>query len=216
MEPSDTVDKVVVIGAGGHGRVCAEAALAAGLQVLAFCDAAMDTGTSVNGIEVVKAESVARLADRFDFADTGLVVALGNNDTRMELIAEADDLGFALPTIIHPSAVVSPSAVIEPGTVVIANSVVNANSRIGRGCILNTACSIDHDNVLADGVQICPGVRSAGTVTIGEKTFVGTGAVITPGVTIGRGVHIMAGALVIGDIADDKQVRRFASRPDPS
>lgn len=216
MEPSAAVHKIAVIGAGGHGRVCAEAALAAGFQVVAFCDAAMDTGSSVNGIEVLKAESVAQVADRFDFSDTGVVVAIGNNGTRMELIAEAENLGFALPAIIHPSAVISPSAVIEPGSTIIANSVVNANSHVGRGCILNTACSIDHDNVLADGVQICPGVRSAGTVTIGEKTFVGTGAIITPGVTIGRGVHIAAGALVPSDIADGEHVRRFPSRPEPS
>lgn len=208
--------KIVVIGAGGHGRVCAEAALAAGFKVLAFCDAAMDTGSSVNGIEVLKAESVAQVAERFDVSETGVVVAIGDNDTRMKLIAEAEALGHALPVITHPSAIISPSAVIEPGTVVIANSVVNANSHVGRGCILNTACSIDHDNVLADGVQICPGVRSAGTVTIGEKTFVGTGAIITPGVTIGREVHIAAGALVTSDIADGEHVRRFPSRPEPS
>jgi len=216
MEPKGTVDKIVVIGAGGHGRVCAEAAQAAGFEVLAFCDAALETGSSVNGIEVLQAATAAEIVKKFGAADTGAVVAIGDNDTRMKLIDEAESLGLTLPAIIHPSAIISPSADIGPGTVVIANSVVNANARVGRGCILNTACSIDHDNMLADGVQICPGVRSAGAVTIGEKTFVGTGAVITPGVTIGREVHIMAGALVISDIADGKQVRRFASRPDPS
>ena len=45
---------------------------------------------------------------------------------------------------------------------VVAQAAVNANARIGRGCILNTACSIDHDNVLEEGVQICPGVHAAG------------------------------------------------------
>lgn len=205
--------KVLVIGAGGHGRVCAETAMAAGFQVRALCDAALETGSSVNGIEVFKADTVASIAETFDCSDTGIIVAIGDNDTRMKHLTEAEGLGFALPAIIHPSAVVSPSADIGPGTVVIANCVVNANAKIGKGCILNTACSIDHDNVLEDGVQICPGVRSAGTVTFGEKAFVGTGAIIVPGVTIGRRAHVAAGALVVSDVADNEKIGRFPSRP---
>jgi sugar O-acyltransferase (sialic acid O-acetyltransferase NeuD family) len=205
--------KVVVLGAGGHGRVCAETAVAAGFEVRAFCDAALETGSSVNGIEVFEADTVARMSETFDSSDVGIVVAIGDNDTRMKLLGEAESLGYALPVIVHPSAVMSPSAEIGPGTVVIANSVVNANARIGKGCILNTACSIDHDNVLEDGVQICPGVRSAGTVTFGEKAFIGTGAILVPGVRIGRDAHVAAGALVISDVADNQKIGRFPSRP---
>lgn len=197
---------LVIAGAGGHARVCADVAAASGFRVAAFCGAAPVAGPANDGISVVKAATIAEIAAQFAPAQYGLFVAIGDNDTRMRMLGEAQKSGFALPALVHPSAVISPSAVLGPGSVAVAGSVVNAGAIVGRGCILNTACSIDHDNVLADGVQICPGVRSAGDVQFGERAFVGTGAVIVPGVRIGEGAHIAAGALVISDVGDGERV----------
>lgn len=209
------VADIVVWGAGGHGRVCAETAQAAGYNVVAFCDAdAKKAGTSINGIAVVRAETAADLARDFDTSRTGLVIAVGNNATRMRLLAESGAAGFSLPAVVHPSAVVSPSAELGAGTVVVAMSVINANAKVGKGCILNTGCSIDHDNILEDGVQICPGVRSAGNVQFGENAFVGTGAAIVPGVRVGRRARVAAGTLVISDVGECEKVGRLASRPE--
>lgn len=207
------MSELVIFGAGGHGRVCAEVAFAAGHAVKAFCDPAEGLGAKVNGIPVIASDSVADLAARHSPDDVEVFVAIGDNDRRMVLVREAQNAGFGLATLIHPSAVISPSAQISPATVVIANCVVNANSRIGVGCILNTGCSVDHDNILADGVQICPGVRAAGNVQFGENAFVGTGAVLVPGVRVGAGAYIAAGALVISDVDAGQRVGRFPSRP---
>lgn len=205
---------LVIFGAGGHGRVCAEVAQTSGRAVSAFCDPGTGLGAAVNGIPVIASDSVAGLAEIHAPQDTEIFVAIGDNDRRMALIGEACQAGFVLATLIHPSAVISPSAEIGPATVVMANCVVNANSRIRAGCILNTACSVDHDNVLADGVQICPGVRAAGNVHFGEKAFVGTGAVLVPGVRVGAGAYIGAGCVVAGDVSPGEKIRRFLSRPE--
>lgn len=203
---------LVILGAGGHGRVCAEVAVAAGHAVTAFCDAATGLGSHVNGIPVIGSDSVSELMSRHSPDTTDVFVAIGDNDRRMALLMEAERAGFGVATLLHPSAVISPSAEIGPGTVAMANCVVNANSRIGRGCILNTACSVDHDNVLSDGVQICPGVRAAGNVHFGEKAFAGTGAIFVPGVQIGAGAYIAAGCLVASNVEAGAKVRRFPSR----
>ena len=208
-----TKPELVIVGAGGHARVCAEVATAAGFRVAAFCDAVGAESSAINGIKGVPASAIADIAAQFDPAQYALFVAIGDNDTRMKLIAEAENSGYALPSLLHPSAVISPSAEIGPGTVAAANCVVNANAVVGKGCILNTACSLDHDNVLEDGVQICPGVRSAGDVRYGERAFVGTGAILVPGVRIGREAHIAAGALVIGNVGEGEKIGRFPSRP---
>lgn len=204
--------RIIIVGAGGHGRVCAEVAAASGLEVMAFCDAAGGLDAVINGIAVVKAGDISAVTGLFNPSEHVLFVAIGDNDARMRLMADAGSSGFSLPALVHPSAVISPTAEIGAGTVIAANSVVNANAHIGKGCILNTACSVDHDNVLEDGVQICPGVRSAGNVHFGEKAFVGTGAIIVPGVKVGREAHIAAGALLISDVADNQRVGRFPSR----
>ena len=78
--------------------------------------------------------------------------------------------------------------------------IVNANAKVGRYCVLNTACSIDHDNVLDDGVQIAPGVRSAGNVHFGAMAFIGIGASLIPGVVVGTAAVVGAGAVVTENV----------------
>lgn len=203
---------VIIFGAGGHGRVCAEVAEAARFRVAGFVDASKTEGDVINGIPVVGSE-LRDLLGQFPPGDTGVFVALGDNDRRAGLVREAETLGFGLPALIDPTAVVSKSAEIGDASVIIATAVVNANSRIGRGCIINTGASVDHDNVLADFVQISPGVRSAGGVSFGERAFVGTGAIIIPGVKIGRGAIVAAGATVIRDVEDGARVVGSPARP---
>ena len=94
-----------------------------------------------------------------------------------------------------------------------ANVVVNANARVGAHCILNTACTIDHDGDLADGVQIGPGVHAAGDVAFGERSLVGVGASLIPGVRIGREAVVGAGAVVTKNVPDGVTVAGVPARP---
>lgn len=196
---------LVIVGAGGHGRVCADVAQAAGFEVVGFCDSAMTKGQKINGITVIGAEAADAAA--LGAAETPQIfVAVGDNERRLELLDQSQKLGFACAKLIHPSAILSPSCEIGEGTVVVAGAVVNANARIGRGCILNTACSLDHDNILNDGVQICPGAHAAGGVTFGARAFVGTGASIIPNISIGARAIVAAGAVVTTDVPDGMSV----------
>lgn len=202
---------LLIIGAGGHGRVCAEIAQAMDFRVVGFCDAAMKAGAQVNGIPVV-ASSLEEAFSRGRITGAAVFVALGDNARRMELLDEAHGRGLDCPALVHPSAVVSPSCVVGPGSVLVAMAVANANTHIGRGCILNTACTVDHDNRLADGAQLCPGVHAAGNVTIGPRAFIGTGAVIIPGMTIGANAVVAAGAVVTANVADSEHVAGVPAR----
>lgn len=206
------VGKLIIVGAGGHGRVCAEIAQAAGFSVAGFCDAGKRVGEEINTIPVV-GKGPGDLPPSLGPSDAALFVAVGDNARRADLVAEAVSLGYALPALIHPSAIVSETAVVGEGSVLMPAVVVNANSRIGRGCIVNTAASLDHDNELADFVQICPGVRSAGTVQYGAGAFVGTGAVVIPGVRVGKAAIVAAGATVIRDVPDEARVAGVPATP---
>jgi pimeloyl-ACP methyl ester carboxylesterase len=77
--------------------------------------------------------------------------------------------------------------------------VINTSSRIGRFAIINTGASVDHDNLIKDGVHISPGCHLAGNVISREDAFI----VITPRCQIGTRAAIGAGAAVISDIAPD-------------
>lgn len=196
---------LVIVGAGGHGRVCAEIARAAGWRVEGFCDIGKTAGELVNGLPVL-APGLAQLRAIHPPGQVHVFIAIGENGRRLSQMQGALALGYELARLLHPNALVSPSAEVGVGTVLMPGVIINANTRVGRACIVNTAASLDHDTMLEDGVQICPGVRSAGTVRYGAGAFVGTGAVIIPGVSIGASAVVGAGAVVIRDVPEGATV----------
>lgn len=189
--------QLLIIGAGGHGSVVADAALSSGAwRSVAFVD---DTSglSRVLGYEVVAGTAdLARLASSYSQA----VVAIGNARVRLTLLDQLQTFGFELPSIVHPSASVSRFATLGPATVVMAQAAINPRATIGRGCIVNTGATVDHDCVLADGVHVCPGVNLAGDVRIGARSWVGIGSSVKQGIRIGGDVTIGAGAVVVSDI----------------
>lgn len=203
--------QLIIIGAGGHGLVCAEIAARCGYAVSGFCDSNLALGEWISGVPVI-AEDDERLLAEWT-GEAHLFVALGNNARRVEVGELAQQNGIALATLIDPSAIVSDSAEVGAGSVVMANVVISANTRIGAHCILNTACTIDHDGNLADGVLIGPGVHAADDVTFGERSLVGVGASLLPGVRVGYEAVVGAGAAVIADVADGATVAGVPARP---
>ncbi len=203
--------QLIIIGAGGHARACAEIAARCGFTVVGFCDPARALGEWINGVPVIAEDDERLLAEWTK--DTQLFVALGNNARRVELGELAQEQGIELATLADPTTVVSTSAETGAGSVLMANVVVNANTRVGAHCILNTACTIDHDGDLADGVQIGPGVHTAGGVRFAEKALAGVGASLVPGVRVGREAIVGAGAVVTEDVPDRITVAGVPARP---
>ncbi len=196
---------LVIVGAGGHGRVCAEIAAAAGWTVAGFLDASRPAGEIVNGHPVL-GRSLGEIRNTHPSGKAQVFIAVGDNHRRKALFEGAAALGYEVAALVHPAASVSPTASVGAGSVLMAGTIVNANSSIGRYCIVNTASSLDHDNVLEDGVQICPGVRSAGGVRYRALAFIGTGASIIPGIEIGAHAIVGAGSVVIRDVPEDAKV----------
>ncbi len=191
---------LLIIGGGGHGKVVADAALEQGdWQQIVFLD---DRYPSLD--VVLDWPVVARIADAGSYRDkfVDAVIAVGDNKRRLELLGMARDLGFGLPVIRHPDAVISRSADIGAGTVVFAQSAVNAAARLGEGCIVNTGATIDHDCVLADGVHVSPGAHLGGGVRVGRRSWIGIGACVREMSVIGEQVTVGAGAAVVGNIPD--------------
>ena len=81
-----------------------------------------------------------------------------------------------------------------------AGVVINTGSRIGRFVIVNTGATVDHDNLIEDGVHISPGCHLSGRTTIGKYAFLGTGVVTIPDVVVGERAVVGAGAVVIRNV----------------
>jgi sugar O-acyltransferase (sialic acid O-acetyltransferase NeuD family) len=189
---------LLIVGAGGHGRVLAEAAMTMERwRMIAFLDDSPGL-TRVLGHDVIgRCVELERLRGQFQDAAIGI----GDARTRLSLLERSQQLGFHLPVIAHRSAVLSPSAAIGAGTVVFAQAAVNAGASIGAGCIINTGATVDHDCRLGAGVHVCPGVSLAGNVHIGERCWIGIGSCVKQGIAIADDVTVGAGAAVVSNVA---------------
>jgi sugar O-acyltransferase (sialic acid O-acetyltransferase NeuD family) len=197
--------KLLIAGAGGHGRVVAEAALAS----RAFSSAAfLDDRFPMGGATIEEWPILGSLDQLEELSSTFQAFAAGIGDPalRISLLGRARKSGLRCAPIIHPTASVSTHCSIGEGTVVIAGACINVGVRIGEACIINTGASVDHDCVLAEAVHICPGAHLAGDVQIGPRTWFGIGAVARQGIRIGADAAIGAGAVVIRDVPDNATV----------
>lgn len=188
------MNRLIIIGASGHGKVVADIAKLSGYTDIAFLDDAP-------GLELVSGYPVLGAVSAFSaYLQDDFFVAIGNSDIRRRIQDEIASSGARLVTLIHPSAVVAQDVVIGEGTAVMAGAVINPSVRIGRGCIVNTSASVDHDCVIGDFSHISVGAHLAGTVSIGDGTWVGIGAVVSNNISICSDCMIGAGAVVVKSI----------------
>lgn len=186
-------DKIVIIGASGHGKVIADIAKLNGYKEIVFLDD--DMSKHKNGLYDVVGTSkdIGSYKDEYD-----CIIAIGNNTIREKIYHDLKEIKQTV--LIHPSAVIDKTVVIEEGTVVMANAVINADTKIGKGCIINTAATVDHDCIIGEFVHISPGVHIAGTVHIENRTWIGIGSSVVNNLTICNDCIIGAGSTVVKDI----------------
>lgn len=186
--------RLIIIGAGGHGKVVADIALRCGYFDISFVDD--HVSSECMGFPIIgKCDELIGYND----GKTDFIIAVGDNATRKH-IAEAYDLKWA--TLIHPSAQIGSNVTIGEGTVVMANAVINACASIGTHCIVNSGAIVEHDNVLSDYVHISPNVSLGGMVQVGSQTHICIGAVVINNINICSNVKVGAGSVIIDSIEE--------------
>lgn len=184
--------EVIVIGAGGHGKVIADIIEKSGDKVLGFLDDGSEQ-KQVFGYPVL-----GKTADCNKYKDKEFFIAIGNNSVRKKIAKDNADLKFY--TAIHPNAVISRGVEIGVGTCIMAGCVINADTKIGKHSIINSGSVVEHDNVLADFVHLSPGAVLCGTVRVGECTHIGAGVTVKNNISITSETVIGVGAAVASNI----------------
>ncbi|MDF2179792.1 acetyltransferase [Aliiglaciecola sp. CAU 1673] len=192
--------KLVIIGAGGHGKVAADCAeQQGGFSSIIFLDQGGSEHKDYPWPILDKPENFARFID----GNSSFFVAIGHNASRDRWTQALIAGNAPLATLIHPTAVISAHSQIGAGTLVCARAVVNPFTSIGISCIVNTSAIIEHDCKVNDLVHVAPGSCLAGNVEVGRASFIGIGTSIVPGIKLGANVQIGAGAAVTKDIKDN-------------
>ncbi|WP_430468003.1 acetyltransferase [Winogradskyella ouciana] len=197
---------ILIYGASGHAKMIVDIIQKNNTHnFLGFIDSYKPINDDVYGFKVLgNLELLPSLIKKFDI--DGIVIGIGNNDTRLlaykNIIDVAPNLEF-IP-IVHPSAILANDIIIPEGTVVMPGAIVNANAKVGKFCLLNTKSSLGHDSIMSDFSSLASGATIGGNVKIGFCSTICLSASVAQNITIGDYTTIGGGALVLKPIGDHK------------
>lgn len=194
---TDARKPLLIIGAGGHALACIDVIEQEGrFAVAGLVGRRTDVGGRVLDYPVVASdEDLAGLATHIPHA----LIAVGHIQTaevRARLYSAAQAAGFSLPTIVSPRAYVSRHAQIGAGTLVMHGAVVGPGVRVGVNCIVNTRSHIEHGVIIGDHVHVSTAAVLNGDVKVGNRSFIGSGALVIEGASIPDGSVVPMGSHV--------------------
>lgn len=160
---------LLILGAGGHGRVVRETAEA--MKCFNKIDF-LDDNTECE-IAIGLCKDYKEYINKYYYA----FPAFGNNELRMKWLNTLMNEGFQIPTLIYPNAFISPEAKIAEGSIVGAKAAVNTNAVIERGCIISIGAIIDHDCIVREGCHINAGAIVKANSTVDKLSKVDAGTV---------------------------------------
>jgi UDP-perosamine 4-acetyltransferase len=197
--------KIVIIGAGEHARVIADAIRCSQTATLVgFVDASPALqGKTISGAPVLGTdEDLAALfaAQDYSHAVIGIGLLRGGKGARNRLAERLEALKIPAATIIHPRAIIAQDVSIGVGTVVMAGVIINTGAKVGQHVILNSGAIIEHDCQIGSFSHIAPGAILCGGVKVGSSSLIGPGAVCNLHIAIGDQATIGAGSVVIQPI----------------
>lgn len=190
------MNRLLIIGASGHGKVAADIAKKRGYEKIAF----LDDDSSVEHCGEYKV--IGKTKEAMRWPEDDFVVALGDAIIRERIMENLEKHFLKMISLIHPAAVVADDVRIGIGTMIMAGAVINPGTTIGKGCIVNTGATIDHDCRIGDYCHVSVGSHLAGTVSVAARTWIGIGAIVSNNIEISTGCMIGAGAVVVRDIAE--------------
>jgi len=208
------IEGVVIWGGRGQCAVVTDILREIEVPVLAIFDNDIEMTTSYTGLSIRHGRSsfenwIEDREKRGERGQVGCVAAVGGVTSGLARVVLTELMmsrGLIPISVIHRSTIVSGDTDIGSSSQMMANTFVGTGAKIGRCCILNSGSSLDHHSVLGNGVHLGPKSVVPGEELIGDYSFIGANATILPGIRVGTGCIVGAGAVVTHHIADGKTV----------
>jgi len=193
---------VIILGAGGHAKVVAEALSLSGHKILGVVSPGEVKGTRCFGIKVLGNDDVIDSYSSKEILLANGVGSLPGENLRWELAMKFRDKGYEFVNVIHPSAIIAKKVDFEEGVQIMAGSVIQPNVHIGQDSIINTGSKVDHDSFVGKNCHLSPSVTLSGGVFINNSTHIGTGSIVIQNISIGSNCIIAAGSVIYKDICE--------------
>jgi UDP-N-acetylbacillosamine N-acetyltransferase len=191
-----TCQGLLILGFGGHARSVADVALAAGIDALLFIDPNARDGEHFLGHPVLR-EFHGELP-----AGWQCLPAAGDNRRRQQQVETIRKAGWALATLVSPTATIGAGASIAPGSLIAHHAHIGPRATIGAGAIINTGAAVEHECVVGDYVHVSVNATLAGRSRLGDFVFLGAGATVIDAVTVGSDITVGAGGVVVMTIEE--------------
>lgn len=188
------MEDIVLVGFGGHAKSVADCIERQGkYHIVGYTDSedkhvSYDYLGSDNELPFLFNEGIKYAAVGIGYIGRGLL--------REQIYENLKQIGFLLPVIIDPSAIISKTVKIQEGTFVGKGAIVNAGVEIGKMVIVNTRALVEHECILGDFAHVAVGAILCGQVEVGQAAFVGANATIIQCKKINAGTLIPAGTVV--------------------
>lgn len=191
--------KLVILGAGGFAREVALVLRTIGIDH----DGYLSDDLKQHGQKFKYTDCIGSI-DTLDVYDYRFIPGIGSPQLRRKLVERALAKQWcpeaAVSAHAHLASATRRRMMRTHGTVVCAGVSGTVNITIGNYVNVNLNCTLGHDCVIEDYVNLSPGVHISGNVHLEAGVDVGTGAVILPGVRVGAAATIGAGAVVNKDV----------------
>lgn len=192
---------IIILGAGGHAKVLAEALSRSGTPIIG-CVAPEAPAESAPAVPYLGGDAVLERYQKDEVALANGIGSTARPTLRCDVFRRFTALGYRFATIIHPSVVMARDVRLGDGAQLMAGVVIQPGCGIGENTIINTGASIDHDCQIGTDAHLAPGVVLSGGVTVGARAHIGTRAAVIQGISIGADAVIGAGAVVVSDIPE--------------
>jgi sugar O-acyltransferase (sialic acid O-acetyltransferase NeuD family) len=206
LNPSPSVARILVVGAGGFGREVVQwvrgAWPAHGARLAGFLSS--DSQTALAG--ACPLPIIASPSDYEPRPGDGLLLAIGIPETRRRVAESLENRGGVFLTLIHPTAIVASTASIGSGSILCPYSIVSDSARVGRHVLLNYHTSLGHDASAGDFAVLSPYATLGGNAHIDEDVFLGLHASVGPGKRVGARSKVSANSCALSDAPPDSIV----------
>lgn len=199
---------IAIYGAGGFGRevfclIKNINALSPQWEVIGFFDDGKPRGEPVGHYGSV----LGGIAELNDWREPlAVVIAVGSTQSMKRIAAGINNPFVYFPNIIFPGITYADESSISmgKGNIIQRASFFSCDVKIGDFNVFNGSTVLGHDVVMGSFNILMPAVRISGSTTIGDSNFFGINSIVLQGKTIGNGITLSAGSVLMKNPKDGK------------
>ena len=199
-------EKIIIIGSGKHAKVVADILEDMNkYEIVGFISEEHHMNDEFLGYPLLgNDDSLLEIFNKGEIINAAIGVGGWEdcNKLRKKIYSKVKKIGFQLPNILHPNAIISKNVIMGEANVIFPGVIINTEVILHNNIVIATGSTIDHETKIKDNVLVSAGVTVGGNVEIGEDCLLALGSKVVSDLTIQKKVIIAAGAVVVKDCPD--------------